>query len=150
MLKQEELKVLEQIEKLIAHAGEDSYIWRTFSGVVEICRRNIEDDFWISPVAELDAERERSLKKDSEHAEMLRKLEHENNVLAEKLKTAESNLADYKGICQHQSEKISDLNEGLEAMADSVDGLQEIVDKQESEIVRLKAEIYDLRKECGK
>lgn len=150
MLKAEELKIVDQIERLIDHAGEESYIAETFSGICDICRRNIQDDSYNRPVIDLQNLREKydedMRKKDKECGAKILQLEHENNVLAEKLKTAESCLADYKGICHHQSEKISDLNEGLVAMDDSVTGLQEIIDKQEAEIIRLKAELYDYMK----
>ena len=64
MTKAEELKLLDKIAGLIAESGEDSYITMTFAGIVEVCRRNIENDFGDSPVDDcanmrvaLDAER---------------------------------------------------------------------------------------------
>lgn len=64
MTKAEELTLLDKIAGLIAESGEDSYITMTFAGIVDVCRRNIENDFGDSPVDDcsnmrfaLDAER---------------------------------------------------------------------------------------------
>lgn len=64
MLKAEELKLLDQIDELIKSADVGDYIPMTFAGVVEVCKRNIENDFGDSPVEDcanmrvaLDAER---------------------------------------------------------------------------------------------
>lgn len=64
MTKAEELKLLAQIDALIKSADPCDYIPMTFAGIVEVCRRNIEDDFGDSPVEDcanmrvaLDAER---------------------------------------------------------------------------------------------
>lgn len=56
--KAEELKVLSQIEKLIASAGDDSYIAMTFKGIVDVCRDNIANDFGDCPVEDLKHARE--------------------------------------------------------------------------------------------
>jgi chromosome segregation ATPase len=154
MLKAEELKIVDQIERLIDHAGEESYIAETFSGICDICRRNIQDDAYNRPVLDLQNLREKydedMRKKDIECGEMLRKLEHENNVLQEKLTNAESSLLDYKTLCQKQSEKISEMQEGLDVCTDTMDQDEKDIAELQNEIVRLKEEIYDLRRELNK
>ena len=60
MTKAEELKVLDKIEALIKSAGADSYIGPTFSGIVEICRSNIENDFGDHPLEDLEAARKKA------------------------------------------------------------------------------------------
>lgn len=45
MTKQEERQTLAKIEKLIAAAGEDSYIGMAFAGCVQMAKDNIENDF---------------------------------------------------------------------------------------------------------
>ena len=60
MTKQEELKILDKIQKLINEAGTSSYIMMTFEGVVDICRTNIENDWGIAPVEEMERYRERA------------------------------------------------------------------------------------------
>ena len=143
MTKAEELKLLDKIAGLIAESGKDSYISMTFAGVCEVCRRNIANDFGDSPVEDcanmrfaLDAERRM-------HDETKRLLEesqkswNEAMIECEALKSSERNLG----------QEAADLAEERDAMSDCVHGLQEIVDKQDAEIRRLKAEIVKLRME---
>lgn len=49
MTKNEERKVLEQIEKLIASTGADSYISMAFAGCCDMARSNIDNDFANNP-----------------------------------------------------------------------------------------------------
>lgn len=48
MTKQEERNLLKKIEKLIAEAGEDSYIGTAFAGCVQMAETNIENDWACS------------------------------------------------------------------------------------------------------
>ena len=64
MTKAEELKILEKIDSLNNSEEAGDNIPMTLAGNVEVCRRNIEDDFGDSPVEDcanmrfaLDAER---------------------------------------------------------------------------------------------
>ena len=54
MTKLEELKLLDQIDALIKSADAGDYIPTTFAGIVEVCRRNIEDDSGIIPVQDME------------------------------------------------------------------------------------------------
>ena len=46
--KEQELKALEKIKKIVADLGEDSYIGMAFEGCFEIAKDNIENDFGCS------------------------------------------------------------------------------------------------------
>lgn len=54
MTKEQELKLLEQIDALIKSADEVDYIPMTFAGIVNVCRNNIENDFGIIPVQDME------------------------------------------------------------------------------------------------
>lgn len=54
MTKAEELKLLEQIDALIKSANEGDYIPMTFAGIVDVCRNNIENDFGVIPVQDME------------------------------------------------------------------------------------------------
>lgn len=147
MTKQEEKKILEQIEKLIESAGQDSYIRLTFAGVPEVCKRNIEDDFANCPVADLEEERKRNAeqcrKNEAEVAGRLRKLEHENNALEENLRKTADQLEQYKAIVHGQSEKITQLSEELCTAAETLEARTKLLDEKNAEILALKAKLYD-------
>lgn len=136
MMKAEELKILEQIEKLIDHAGADSYISMTFAGVPEICRRNIEDDFGDIPVQ--DAEDARNLL----HAEE-RRHDETKRMLAEAQKMCKEALDENNRL----RKLVTELEEQRDCMADCVDGNNAIIDQAEAEIRKLKAEIVKMRME---
>jgi len=172
MTKAEELKLLEQINELIESAGRDSYIQMTFAGIVNVCRDNIENDFGNIPVKDLDDERMRTegLRKD------LRRMENsaaENNETIKRLNTRIIELKDRCDVAEGKAamegnraesaiklleeeraasaslrECVKELTDERDTMTDCVNGGNEIIDKLEMEVMRLKAEIYDLRKEC--
>lgn len=56
--KEQEIKALEKIKKIVADLGEDSYIGMAFDGCFEVAEENIENDFACS------------IKQRAEHAEM--------------------------------------------------------------------------------
>jgi hypothetical protein len=58
MTKQEERQALKKIEKILAEAGEDSYIGMAFAGCCKIALDNIENDFGNSLQESLNTARE--------------------------------------------------------------------------------------------
>lgn len=58
MTKKEELQALKKIEKILAEAGEDSYIGMAFAGCCKIALDNIENDFGNSLQESLNTARE--------------------------------------------------------------------------------------------
>lgn len=58
MTKQEERQALKKIEKILAEAGEDSYIGMAFAGCCKIALENIENDFGNSLQESLNTARE--------------------------------------------------------------------------------------------
>ena len=82
MTKQEELKVLEKIQKLINDAGTDSYIMMTFNGVVDVCRTNIENDWGDNPVENWESYEEKYHKAEAKVEAMER--EYDDLLVAHK------------------------------------------------------------------
>ena len=143
MTKAEELKLLEQIDALIASAGKDSYIAMTFAGVPELCKRNIELDFGDSPVQDLAIERERLSAEVVRHDET----KHQLSDAQKSWKEAMNEIESLKSQVRNLGQDSANLAEERDAIAECVDGLQEIIDKQDGEIRKLKAEIVKLRME---
>ena len=134
MTKAEELKILESIEGLILETGPDSYIRMTFAGVPEICRRNIEDDFGDIPVQDLDDVRTQLSAEQRRHDETKRMLADAQKMCKEAMDNADE-----------LKKQVAELKDERDAMSDCVNGLQEIVDAQDAEIRKLKAEIVRIR-----
>ena len=170
MTKVEELKLLEKINELIESAGKDSYICMTFAGIVDVCRDNIENDFGNIPVRDLSDERMRTngLRKDirgmeitaAENAETIKRLNARIAELKDRVDVAEGKAAmegnrfeDAIKLLEGERaansalrKQVAELTDARDTMTECVDGGNEIIDKLEMEVMRLKAEIYDLRK----
>lgn len=173
MTKSGELEILKQINELIASAGSDSYIGMTFAGVVEMCRNNIENDFGDCPVADLadlrrrfegaerdckgmsksvetlNAENKRLTTKVNEMKDMIDVAEGKAAMEGDRAESAIKLLEEERAANRALRKQVAELTDARDTMTDCVDGNIEIIDKLEMEVMRLKAEIYDLRKECG-
>jgi len=138
--KDQERKALEQIKKIIEGLGPDSYLDMTFKGVIEQAADNIENDFasnymemYESATAALE-EMKRDAAGDQKTIEELRQY---NRTLSQQSDT--------------KSDRIDELNKKLH---DAAGEISEYIDKQyedkkriealESEIITLKAKLYDL------
>lgn len=150
MTKAEERKILEQIVDLIQSTPMDSYIRSAFSGVPEYAVRNIDDDAAYNPVEERDMWEDRYhekvaelRKKEEECGQRLLKLEHENQALQTHLDEAEDQIIVLKRDCENWEQNAHEAG-------DLYCELEKECAEKDIEIIRLKAEIYDLRKECGK
>ena len=146
MTKSEEKTLLEQIEGLILSAGNDSYIHDTFAGVVEICRRNIENDFGDYPVKDLEIERAKHEKDNREHGALLQKLEHENSALVSNLEKKDEQVKMAEHLLNAKDAEIEQLQDQIDEMRRNANGANALLADKDSEIIRLKAEIYDLMK----
>ena len=136
MTKAEELKLLAQIDALIKSADPCDYIPMTFAGIVEVCKRNIEDDFGDIPVQDWE--------------------EMRNMLGAERVAHDETKrqLADSQKMCKEALDEndrlrklVAELTEQRDCMAECVDGTNAIIDQAEAEIRKLKAEIVRMRME---
>jgi hypothetical protein len=120
--KAQERKALEEIKKIIAGLGEDSYLAAAFDGCFYDAEQNIENDFMCSykqryEIAEHKADDAQILNK---------KLEGENKNLQDQLSRA-----------------IEVGSGNLKFKAEALDMARRLDDAQ-LEIVRLKAKLYDV------
>ena len=139
MTKAEELKLLEQIDALIKSADAGDYIPTTFSGIVEVCRRNIENDFGVIPVQDMEEYLEA---RDAE----IRKHEETKRMLADTQKALKE--------AQYENERVRKLADEGEKNAHDVgrlyaglEGLEDQCAEKDAEIVRLRAEIVLMKVE---
>ena len=157
--KDAEREQLRKIQALIEETEIGSYIRMSFSGICEMCEQNITDDacdnmpdaiaFREKEIAELrkshaDAEKEASKR--------LLKVEHERDVAYEQLKQSREAYEEKHQMWCKATDAVAELRKELEQTQTDArqyrESTNEVCDELETEIVRLKAEIYDLRKEC--
>lgn len=131
--KDQERKALEQIRKIVAGLGEESYIGRAFEGCMEMAQDNIDSDFWNSMKerAELNqVEAEKWMDKCHELEERAAKAEDMVNKAQDRI---DGWIARY-----HDSEDAAVENGRIAREA------QNRVAELEDEIIRLKAKLYDM------
>lgn len=150
MLKIEEHAILEQVRNLISVT---EYVKQAFTGVFEMAESNIDNDMWDSMPDRLE-DRDREIQKLK--AEIIRQnkesgaLEHERDVLRQKVEDLNH---DYNLEEKHNAELIKalkDMNAEYVKAQDALAEWQERGGNMRLEIMELKSEIYDLRKELGK
>ena len=149
--KEQERKVLEQIRKLVAGLGDDSYVAKAFEGCFEIAEDNITNDFacsmkqraesaakereeWHQKATSFKIKWDEDEKKISDlYGELRRQQEkYEKDCQIETNKTAE--------WVEEANEKQNSINKLVVEAAD----LQKAINEKDLEIVKLKARLYDL------
>ena len=131
--KEQELKALEKIKKIVEELGEDSYIGMALDGCFEIAEDNINNDFAFSM-----KQRWQSAEKETEKFS-LRLKERDNQIeqLKKEIKGLESDREELAQKCESLSENNTKLwNQYREC--------QERAELAEMEIIKLKAKLYDL------
>lgn len=138
--KDQERKALEQIRKIVAGLGEESYIGKAFEGCFEIASDNIDNDFWNSQKDSIE-----SLKKslDSAASKMNDKVEE----LIEMKKRAEAAEIQFNMTQKTADSWCAKYHEAADMAKENWNRFREQENKVEAlemELVKLKAKLYDM------
>lgn len=142
--KEQERKVLAQIKKLVEGLGEDSYIGTAFEGCFEIAEQNIEND-WACSMKDRAETAERKL--NALELRYKQDVDHLQGVKAhfeKKLDEADQTIKRLELSVENEREDKEDRREEANGLAR---GLEEALEENEAlktEIVKLKAKLYDL------
>ena len=138
--KEQERKVLTKIEKMVLGLGVGSYIATAFEGCWEIARGNIENDFACSMKQKVEAAEEQL-------AEAKDTIQCRENELADK----ETEIIGLRKASERDACYMNELRERLKSTEETaskiIDERSELSVKcsqQETEILHLKARLYDL------
>ena len=138
--KEQELKALEEIVKIVESLGEGSYLSMTFEGCFEMAKDNIKNDFGSSyyKIAQSEGKKAFNLEQKLEDAQAaqydLQKKAKEMEQIISKLQEEKSELQER--IVERAKMSASLIEENMN-LRDTVSGLQE-------KIIRLKARLFDL------
>lgn len=142
--KAEEYKALEQIKKIVSALGADSYIAIAFEGCFEVAEGNIDNDFACSMKQRAEsAERQAQQKiKEAEASKAeIKRLEGINKEMRRDLEGTEQTLANER---KQNAEEISRLNGIISECHRDLEGTGQQIADLKAEIIRLKAQVYDL------
>lgn len=142
--KAEEYRALEQIKKIVSALGTDSYIATAFEGCFEVAEGNIDNDFACSMKQRAEsAERQAQQKiKEAEASKAeVKRLEGINKEMRRDLEGTEQTLANER---KQNAEEISRLNGIISECHRDLEGTGQQIADLKSEIIRLKAQVYDL------
>lgn len=130
--KDQERKALDQIRKIVAGLGEDSYIGMAFEGCFEIAEENINNDFACS------------MKQRAESAEAKAdKLKKDNKYLTQTVKNLENQTNDALKRADEQASKNNQNCKANVELWNKFREAEERADAAKQEIIRLKAKLYD-------
>lgn len=138
--KEQERKALEQIKKIIADLGENSYISMAMDGMIEDAEQNIENDFAMSwkNRAENYGECCANLRKEYD------KLSERSKELQTKLAEAEDRNTAWYDKYTTLEKKMDDASAELCGREAKIDELTSKCNQQEQDIIALKAKVFDL------
>lgn len=138
--KEQERKALEQIRKIVAGLGEDSYVATAFEGCFEDAEENIENDFALS----MNGRWQDAEQKIEQYKAIRDELVEENKALKDRAEKAE----------QLFNDKVQQATKYYDAWQSAVETTQDnmaLVNKKdariadlENRIIKLKAKLYDL------
>lgn len=138
--KEQERKALEQIRKIVAGLGEESYIGKAFEGAFEDAESNIDNDFWNSwkerceyQATVQDRAQEQITEKCREIKGLKERAEKAEEIANNKIKSADNWCAKY-----HEANEIATKN--WNAFREQEDKVAEL----EQQIIKLKAKLYDM------
>lgn len=138
--KDQERKALEQIRKIVAGLGEDSYIGTAFEGCFEIAEENIDNDWGCSmkQTCELN-EKEAEKWMDKCH-----ELEAGNRVYENRIKELEERAANAQDRIDGWIARYHDSEDAAVENGRIAREAQSRIAELEDEIIRLKAKLYDM------
>lgn len=142
--KEQERKALEQIRKIVAELGEGSYIATALDGMFEDAEENIENDFALSWKDRAQTAERRLSELTTDYNRQIcemstRRAEAETHAAAME-ETAQNRGKELDIVKQARDEWKTAYNKAQAAATEAEVKVEEL----ETEIIRLKAKLYDL------
>ena len=145
--KEQEIKALEKIRKIVNDLGEDSYIAIAFEGCFKDAEENIDNDFGVSMYSRWQG----AEKKIGEYKKLRDELIKEHNLLKfefrnlkDEYETEAKKLEHWYTVEKENTQENIKYVAEIEKYTRSTEELTKQVKAQEETIMKLKAKLYDL------
>ena len=135
--KEQERKALEQIKKIVAGLGEGSYVATALDGMFEDAEENIENDFALSWKDRAQTAEKRLSELTETYNKQICEMSAARVAAESKLENAETNL-------ELVRKARDDWKVAYNNAQNAANEAEATVAKQEEEIIRLKAKLYDM------
>lgn len=138
--KDQEREALAKIRKIVESLGAGSYLEMTFAGCFEQAEENINNDFgnnYKELYEAADARHYDAMKALEAEQEKSRDLQGQIKTITEALEAAQAKIEDYK-------HRIDDVRTEKNQISSELMNTKDEVESQKSEIIILKAKLYDL------
>ena len=137
---EQERKALEQIRKIVAGLGENSYVATAFEGCFEDAEENIENDFALS----MNGRWQDAEQKIEQYKAVRDELVEENKQLATEVREANEDAEYWHERYNNMSKRFDELGEINTKNWNNFREQEDRVEALEAEIIKLKAKLYDL------
>ena len=138
--KEMERKALEQIKKIVADLGEDSYIGTALEGCLEIAEENINNDWACSMKQRWEAAEKAS----DARKERIKTLETQIEIAKELDKRSNENYVELEQKYGKLKEQYDDMEDRYCAANEQLSDFNDQINEKDAEILKLKAKLYDL------
>lgn len=135
--KEQERKALELIKKIVAGLGEGSYVATALDGMFEDAEENIENDFALSWKDRAQTAEKRLAELTETYNKQICEMSAARVAAESKLENAETNLEIVR-------KARDDWKVAYNNAQNAANEAEATVAKQEEEIIRLKAKLYDM------
>lgn len=145
--KEQEIKALEKIRKIVNDLGEDSYIAIAFEGCFKDAEENIDNDFGVSMYSRWQGAEKKIEEYKKLRDELIRDynlLKNENKQLKADLERVEENREYWYTKANETTQETIKYVAEIETYKKSTEELTKQVKAQEETIMKLKAKLYDL------
>lgn len=149
--KEQERKALEQIKKIVAGLGENSYVGTAFAGCFEDAEQNIEYDAAFSMKGQLELTERTAAALRAEKAKLeqdLKEVRAHAAGVEESLRRSEEyyegQLNEMRATLKKVTEDRESTQNTLDATKDQLDDMEHKMLAAQDEVIKLKAMLFDL------
>lgn len=149
--KEQERKALDQIKKIIAGLGENSYIATAMDGMIEDAEENIENDFAMSWKDRAQTAEKRLQNLTEDYNRQITEASKRASELSNELNLATYTMNQEADRANKGWARVKELNdqikEGADLYTEEIRKNNELISELEAkdiEIMKLKAKLYDL------